>query len=146
MEAVTAHDVVVLCGETGCGKTTQPQLWQSMLTLDLSRSGSHGSGNQRRRLFSVVLAATTLAVNAVLSLTSVALVAIALAVHADAYSQSLWQPLLWQSTLALNLCRFGSHCSGSQWPPSIFLLQVPQFLLEAGYGCRDFPERAGGLA
>ena len=23
MEAVTTHDVVVLCGETGCGKTTQ---------------------------------------------------------------------------------------------------------------------------
>lgn len=23
MEAVTAHDIVLLCGETGCGKTTQ---------------------------------------------------------------------------------------------------------------------------
>lgn len=23
------------------------------------------------------------------------------------------------------------------------LQQVPQFLLESGYGCRDFPERAG---
>ncbi len=36
--------------------------------------------------------------------------------------------------------RTGSH-SGT--PPTGCVPQVPQFLLEAGFGCPDFPERAG---
>lgn len=36
MEAILQHDVVVLCGETGCGKTTQVIRWVAPRTFVLS--------------------------------------------------------------------------------------------------------------
>ena len=54
MEAVTAHDTVLLCGETGCGKTTQVgfrtmlpggrfTLGGSPLDMEVGRTASHVS-------------------------------------------------------------------------------------------------------
>ena len=82
MEAVLTSDVVVLCGETGCGKTTQA-------SLPAAGCETGWRGAEVRQ----------------------------------APATSATPP----------------HSYPTPTP------QVPQFLLEAGFGCRAFPERAGAI-